>query len=196
MKPRFRTLLISSLACLAGVLSAGGLLNWYLKRDDDKLKKQVEMLTVADDQPSLSEVEVATPKELLSALETPDTFRVRHRVSDIPNSVKIAFAKATQRSTQEDVFSMAEPGAWPWNVGDVILDGLPRRRLKAVAMSASLCLVFYEHGGFAKSDDIAVFRLSGDRVRAIWHSSVASNVASPADLRSAIRAQAYGDQRY
>jgi hypothetical protein len=110
-----------------------------------------------------------------------------YRVSDIPNSVKIAFARATQKSTQEDVFSMAEPGAWPWNVGDVILDGLPRDRLKAVAVSESLCLVFYEHGGFAKSDDIAAFRLSGKGARALWHLTRAPHVANPADLRDAIR---------
>jgi hypothetical protein len=178
------------------VLSIGGWFNWYLKRIDDKLKKQVEMLTVADDQPSLLDVKVSTPKDLLSVLETPERFRIMHRVSDIPNSVKIAFARATQKSTQEDVFSMAEPGAWPWNVGDVIHDGLPRRRLKAVAASESLFLVFYEPGGFGKSNDIAVFRLSGNGARAIWHSTLAPNVANPADLRDAIREKAYGDELY
>ncbi len=185
-----------SLACLAVVLSVGGWFNWYLRRNDGKLRKQLDMLTVADDQPSLLEVKVATPKDLLSVLETPDRFRIMYRVSDIPNSVKIAFAKATQKSTQEDVFSMAEPGAWPWNAGDVILDGLPRRRLKAVAVSDSLCLVFYEHGGWGKSDDIAAFRLSDNGARAIWHSFLAPDVATPTDLRNAIRGRAYGDELY
>jgi len=119
-----------------------------------------------------------------------------YRVSDIPNSVKIAFANVTQKWNQEDVFSMAEPGSWPWNVGDAILDGLPRRRLKAVAVSESLCLVFYEHGGVAKSDDVAAFRLSGNGARAIWHSALAPDVASLADLRNTIRGQTYGDERY
>jgi len=45
---------------------------------------------------------------------------------------------------------MAEPGSWPWNATDVIRDGLPRRRLKAVAASESLCIVFYEHGGLRR----------------------------------------------
>ena len=187
---------ILSLACLAFVLSAGALFNWYLTRDDDKLKKQLQTLTVADDQTSVLGAKVAIPEDLLSALETADRFRVRYRVSDIPNAVKIAFAKATQKSTEEDVFSMAEPGAWPWNVGDVIPDGLPRRRLKAVAASGSLCLVFYEHGGIAKTDDIAAFRLSDNEARAIWHSSLAPDVANPAALRDAIRRDAYGDERY
>jgi hypothetical protein len=196
MKRRFKTLAMLSLVCLAVVFSAGALFNWYLKRHDDKLMKQREMFTAADDQPSLLEVKVATPEDLLSVLETPERFRVMCRVSDIPNSVKIAFAKATQKSTQEDVFSMAEPGSWPWNATDAIRDGLPRRRLKAVATSGSLCLVFYEHGGFAKSDDIAAFRLSGNGARAIWHSSFAPGVANPTGLRNAIRGHAYGDELY
>ena len=196
MKRRLKTLAILSIAALAIVLSASALLNGYLKRIDDRLKKQLGMITVADDQPSLLEVKVATPDDLLSGLETPDRFRIMHRVSDIPNSVKFAFGGATQKSSQEDVFSMAEPGAWPWNVGDAIRDGLPRRRLKAVALSESLCLVFYEHGGLAKSDDIAAFRLSDNGARAIWHSFIAPDVANPADLRSAIRGRAYGDELY
>ena len=196
MKRRFKTLAILSLACLAVVLSVGGCFNWYLKRNDDKLKKQLAMLTIADDQPSLLDVRVATPEVLLSVLETPEKFRIMYRVSDIPEFREdfSAFARATQKSTQEDVFSMAEPGAWPWSVGDAILDGLPRRRLKAVAVSESLCLVFYEHGGFAKSDDIAAFGLSGNGARAIWHSFLAPDVANPAGLRNAIRGQPYGDE--
>jgi hypothetical protein len=104
MNGRFKTLAILSLACLAIVLSAGVLFNWYLKRDDDKLKKQLEMLTVLDNRPSLLEVKVAFPEDLLPVLRTPDRFRVMYRVSDMPNSVKIAFAKAIQKSTQEDGF--------------------------------------------------------------------------------------------
>ncbi len=196
MKRRSNTLALLSLACLAIAVSASALFNLYLKRLDDKLKKQVEMLAVADDQPSLLEVKVAIPEDLRSVIETPDRFRAMYRVSDIPDSVKIAFAKATQKSTQEDAFSMAEPGSRRWNAGDVIRDGLPRRRLKSVAMSQSRCLVFYERGGWGKTDDIAVFRLSGNGAHAIWHSFLAPDVATPADLRKAIRGQAYGDVLY
>jgi hypothetical protein len=195
MTRRFKVLAVLSLACLAIVFSARLLLDWYLKRVDDNLKKRIETLVVADDQPS-PQVKVAFPEDLLSVLQTPEMFRVTRRVSDIPDSVKGAFAKATQKLTGEDVFSMAEPGAWPWNVGDAIIDGLPRRRLKAVAASESLCLVFYEHGGYAKSDDVAAFRLSGDGARAVWHSSLAPDVATPTELLMAARAQPYGDERY
>jgi len=196
MKRRFKTLTILSLASLAILLSAAALFDWYLKRNDYRLNnKQLATLSVEDDQPS-SFSKVAIPKDLLSALDTPERFRITYRVSDIPNSVKIAFAKATRKSSQESIFSMADPKTWPWNAGDALLDGLPRRRLKALAASASLYLVFYEHGGFAKSDDVAVFRLSGNEARAIWHSSLAPDVANPLDLRNAIRGQAYGDERY
>jgi hypothetical protein len=194
MKRRFKTLAILSSACFGAVLCVGAWFDWYLGRDDKQ--KPPEVLSVPNDQPNALGERVAIPEDLLSVLETPDRFRIMYRVSDIPNSVKIAFGKATLKLTPEDMFSMAEPGAWPWNVGDVIIDGLPRRRLKAVAVSESFCLIFYEHGGFAKSDDIAAFRLSGDGADAIWHSSLGPVVVNPADLRKAIRGGAYGNERY
>lgn len=119
-----------------------------------------------------------------------------HRVSEIPNSVKIAFERATQGSSTDEGFAMAEPGAWPFNATDVIRDRLPRRRLKAVATNNSLCLVFYEHGGFGKTDDIAVFRLHENEARAIWHSTTTADVMGPAELRAAIRSKSHGDILY
>jgi hypothetical protein len=197
MTQRFKALAILSLACIGLAFFADMLLDWYLRRDDDNLQKQIKMmLPVSDDQPSRPEVKVSLPEDLLSILGTPGRFRVMRRVSDIPSSVKIAFAEATSKSSQEDVFSMAEPGSWPWSVGDGLLDRLPRRRLRAVAASESLCLVFYEHGGFAKSDDVAAFRLSSNGARAVWHLSLAPDVATPAELLNAVRAQPYGDERY
>jgi len=196
MRRRFKALATLALACLAIGLSADALFNWYLERSDDKLKKEWATPAFAGDQPSLLDVRVPTPKHLLSALETPERFRVTYRVSDIPDSVKTAFAEAIQRSTQEEVFSMAEPKAWPWNATDAIREGLPRRRLRAVAASEELYLVFYEDGGFAKSDDVAAFRLSGNEAHAIWHSFLRPDVANPMGLRVAIRGQAYGNELY
>jgi hypothetical protein len=141
-------------------------------------------------------VKVPIPEELRSALEEPQDFRMGHRVSDISNPVKIAFERAIQGSSTDEGFAMAEPGAWPWNATDVIREGLPRRRLRAVATNNSLCLVFYEHGGLGKTDDIAVFRLHENEARAIWHSTTTADVAGPADLRVAIRGKAYGDGLY
>src|ERR1700735_16804 len=189
MARRFKALAVLSLVCLAIGLSARLLFDWYLKRGDDKLRKQLETLVVGDDEAGPLELKVAFPEDLVPVLQTPEGFRVTHRVSDIPDSVKSAFAKATQKSSGEDVFSMAEPGSWPWNAGDVILGRLPRRRLKAVAAGESLCFVFYEHGGLAKTDDVAVFRLSGNGARAVWHSSLAPDVANPAELLNAVRSR-------
>jgi hypothetical protein len=174
MELRLKTLTLS-VTGLAIVLSAAGAsFDWYIKRDDEKLKKQVSML---------------------AAFDIPDNFRIMYRVSDIPKSVQTIFANAIQESDQEDLFLMAEPGAWPWNVGDAIIDGLPRRRLIAVALSESHCIVYYEHGGRAKSNDVAVFRLSDNGARAIWHSS-RTQIANPGDLRGAIRAEPHGDGGY
>ncbi len=157
------------ISCAAVSLLAYASFNWYLRLKDHQLNEQLKASHVADDAPRILDVKVAMPRELLSALEKPGDFRVGHGVSDIPDSVKNAFAKATQGSSNEHKFSMVEPGAWPWNATDVIRDGLPRRRLKSVATNNSICLVFYEHGGLGKTDDIAVFRIHDDEARAIWH---------------------------
>ena len=196
MQRSSKSLVALAFACLAVALSAIALFNWYLRRSDEKLKEKWVSLAPAYDQPTLPEVKVAIPKDLRSDLEAPDRFQITYRVSDIPDSVKAAFAKATEKSTQEPVFSMAEPKAWPWNVGDAIREGLPRRRLKAVAASESLYLIFYEHGGFGTSDDVGAFRVSGGEGHAIWHSCISGDVTNVIKLRDAIRGESYGDESY
>jgi hypothetical protein len=184
------------MSCAAVSLLAYTSFNWYLKVKDRQLTEQLKASNGADDKPSVLDVTVAIPEELLSALDKPGDFRVSHRVSDIPDPVKVAFAKATQESTTENKFLMAEPGAWPWNATDVIREGLPRRRLKSVAINDSLCLVFYEHGGFGKSDDVAVFRVRDNEAQAIWHSNTDPKIVGPADLRNAIQTQTSGNLLY
>lgn len=196
MNRRLRMVGVVTLVCLAIGLSANALLNRYLRLDHDRLNEGMKTTAVTDEQPSLLDLKVVAPNDLILALESPENFRIMHRVSDIPESVRTAFGKAIQESGRNEKFSMAEAGAWPWNVSDAIRGGLPRRRLKAVAASTGHFLVFYERGGFAKSDDVAAFRASGREAYAIWHSSFNYSVANPAELRIAIRGQKYGDAFY
>jgi hypothetical protein len=184
------------IVCGAALLLVYMSFNWYLKRADRRLDEQIRAGYAADESPSPLDVKVPIPEELRSALEKPQDFHMGHRVSDITNPVKIAFARAIQGSPHDEGFAMAEPGAWPWNATDVIREGLPRRRLKAVATNNSLCLLFYEHGGLGKTDDIAVFRLHENEARAIWHSTTTADVTGPADLRAAIHGKTYGDGSY
>lgn len=122
------------------------------------------------------------PADLLRALERPGDFRISHKVSDIPESVRTAFAKAAKL----DKFEMAGPGA-RWQETDVIeTPPLPWRRLRSVAISSSFVLVFCERGGFGESQNIAVFRLSGSSAEALWHAYVESPVADPTALRREI----------
>jgi hypothetical protein len=122
------------------------------------------------------------PDDLLATLVTPNDFNLHHRVSDIPDSVRTAFAKAAE----EETFSMAEPGG-AWEETDVIRDPrLPQRRLTAVATSGAFCLVFYEHGGIVRSNNVAAFRLSHDGAEPVWHAYLEPSVANPTVLRDAI----------
>jgi hypothetical protein len=131
-----------------------------------------------DTRPRLSSL----PDDLHSALATPGSFSLHHSVSDITDFVRSAFAKAAS----EEAFSMAEPrGAW--EATDVIRDPkLPRRRLTSVAINGAFCLLFYEHGGIGKNDNVVAFRISHDRAEPIWHAYLDPGVANPAGLRDAI----------
>jgi len=196
MKRSYIKLAGALVACVAVSLLAYASFIWYLNQQDGRLTGQLKASQTADESPSILDTKVAMPEELLSALQRPADFRVGRRVSDIPDPVKVAFAKVTQESTDEREFLMAEPGAWPWNATDVIRKGLPRRRLKSVATNASLCLVFYEHGGFGKTDDVAVFRFRNGEAQAIWHSNTNGNVRTPADLRGVVQSQTSGNLLY
>jgi hypothetical protein len=86
---------------------------------------------------------------------------------------------------------MANPNGW-WEATDAILDPrLPRRRLSYVALNGGFCLVFYEHGGFVKTDNIAAFRFSTDHAEPIWHVCVDVYVANPSTLSKAIQEKSY-----
>jgi hypothetical protein len=118
---------------------------------------------------------------LLSAIRSATDFQVWHTIPDIPPFVRAAFAKATHQE-----FSMAEPGA-KWQSTDVVLEpGLPWRRLRAVAVSTKFCLVFYERGGIAKSNIVAVFRLSFRGAEPVWLAYLDDPVADPYGLAVAI----------
>ena len=129
--------------------------------------------------------EFPLPADLLSALNEADDFQIGHRLAAIPDSVKRSFARAADL----DAFLMAEPGG-RWEAGDPILDArLPRRRLVAVATLRSFCLVFYERGGLATTNNLAIFRLNPNGAEAVGHTSQINNpsVFDPASFVSAVR---------
>jgi len=67
-----------------------------------------------------------------------------------------------------------------WEATDVIRDPqLPRRRLTSVAIGGQFCLLFYEHGGIGKNDNVAAFRISEDHAEPIWHAYVTTDVRNP-----------------
>jgi hypothetical protein len=103
------------------------------------------------------------------------SFQLRASVTDIPDTVRAAFVKARGEAS----FLMAEPGA-EWQATDVVLKPkLPHRRLKAVALSQELCILFYEVGGRGHSDHVVVFRHSKDGAELVWRAVSEPAVTSP-----------------
>lgn len=122
------------------------------------------------------------PADVYIALYRPWSFQIYSSVSAIPKPVRTSFAHATNNES----FEMAEPGA-TWQKYDVDLPpGLPRRRLRSVAISDQFCFLFYEIGALGPTDEAAVFRLSSNGAVLVWHTYLHRAVATPSDLLMAL----------
>jgi len=156
---------------------------WYFRRQSAEIASPSSALKQARRRQRWTNITSPLPADLLAELRTPGNFQMRHRVADIPAAVRAAFANATHL----DAFSMAEPGAM-WQATDVVITPpLPWRGLRAVAVSNSSCVLFYEGGGIGKSNNAAVFRFSAGGVQAVGHAFLDAGVADLARLR--IRAE-------
>jgi hypothetical protein len=122
------------------------------------------------------------PDDVRASLKDARGFHLRAAISAIPTAVRASFAKARC----DGPFAMAEPSA-EWQATDVIRKpGLPRRRLRKVALSESFCILFYELGGRGHSDHVVVFRLSPDGATLVWRATLDQAVNGPAALLIAI----------
>lgn len=127
-------------------------------------------------------VAMTPPDDVRVSLMDARAFHIRAAVSAIPSAVRASFTKARG----DEPFAMAEPSA-EWQATDVIRKpGLPRRRLRKVALSESFCILFYELGGRAHSYHVAVFRLSPDGATMAWRAVLGQAVIDPAALLKAI----------
>ena len=122
------------------------------------------------------------PADVRAALAQTNNFRSAGSVTAIPDSARVAFARAVR----DPSFAMAEPGA-KWQSTDVILEqGLPWRRLQAVAVSPEWLVLFYEHGGIGRSYHVCVFRVKADGAELVWRANRARTVVSLDELNRAI----------
>jgi hypothetical protein len=183
-----RIISLALIGCLMILLCAEAGVKWYTGRQDEALKPSPTKIAIMTDQANAAiELKNARPlyplqDDLLAAINMPNDFALHYRVSDIPDSVRTSFAKAAE----EETFSMAEPGG-AWEATDVIRDPrLPQRRLTTVAICGAFCLVFYEHGGIGRSNNVAAFRQSHDTAEPVWHAYLEPSIADPAALRDAI----------
>lgn len=125
----------------------------------------------------------APPADVMEALKVPGAFELRTTTAEIPLSVRTAFAKTTGQTT----FLMAEPGA-KWQSTDVlVMPPLPGRRLRASACSKVFCLLFYEIGGIARMNRVAVFRLNPNDAKLVWNALAFHDADDPKSLLFAIQ---------
>jgi hypothetical protein len=175
-------------------------MNWRLLQLDEALEPSTTRLQDMRDHANATEAEANRPREYalpdqsITALTNASDFRVYRTVAKVPDSVRSAFANAAHQES----FLMADPNG-RWEPTDVIRDpNLPRRRLASVAIRAELCVLFYEHGGIGRNDNVAAFRMSGDHANPIWHAYVAHHVGDPVALAKAVKLNrvAIGKRRF
>jgi hypothetical protein len=186
-------IVVSAVLCLLALPIGTTIFYWRLRRFDEALRPTAAKLESLQAEANAAQSkadqlpEYPLTQELINAFAHPDNFRVHRSVAHIPNSVRSAFAKATN----EVDFLMADPNG-RWEAADVIRDPeLPRRRLASVAISAELCLLFYEHGGIGKNDNVAAFRISDNHAEPIWHAYVPHEVANSTELTKALQEKRY-----
>lgn len=127
------------------------------------------------------------PDDLVRALAEPDAFVLSHKVADVPDAVRQAYA----RESRGLEFAMADPDG-AWEPTDMIRDAsLPRRRLTTVATGKGYCILFYQRGGIARTDIAAVFHLRGNQADAVWRAYVPPNVDTPGALARVLKDNSY-----
>ena len=119
-------------------------------------------------------------------------FAIITSTRDLPQSVKNAFATITGAKP----FALADADQ-KYQATDVIEEpGLPNRRLIFAGVCKDRWFIHYEHGGIGVSDAVLVLDAApGNSIRFVWGGSGFEKAATLNDLRAAIAAGKFADDR-
>ena len=143
----------------------------------------------AKPQPKTSTLTSQDRQHLLS-----DTFQTYRSISAIPTPVSLDPNLLVSTASGERLPSagvppspMAEPGQ-RFQADDMLTSpALPSRRLIFVALSRDLCVVAYEHGGFAHEQRVALFRLTDGRAALVWLGDLPGRLSDLADVKKSVQ---------
>jgi hypothetical protein len=124
---------------------------------------------IPNDSPTLT---TASVEMLLNS-----NFRVVRRVQQIPNVVKESFAALSGRP-----FAMVNPNQDMST--DMMLPGVPNKRLVFLGLSDQTAVIVFEQGGFASSLDAVVFSYA--RGGGTWTVTIDNPVQDISDLKRAV----------
>jgi hypothetical protein len=111
--------------------------------------------------------------------------------ASMPTALKAEFAGVTK----ETQFELADPGV-RWQATDVIVTrGLPRRRLILAGSCGDRWFVHYERGGLATSVEVVIFRTDAKGGVQFEWGGVGYRAKGVDDLRAAIAAGKFDDDR-
>ena len=121
------------------------------------------------------------PASLRAHLKT-ERFQIVTSIRGLPLGVR----DELQALFGSQALDIAEPGT-KFQATDVILDPtLPKRRLVAAGCSTDHCIVYYEHGGFARTWRMALFHWTPAETRFEWGGIAPGGLASIDAVRNAM----------
>jgi hypothetical protein len=118
-------------------------------------------------------------------------FTIVTKTREVPEPVRVLLAALTKT----DGPVLAEPDA-KYQETDVTAEpGLPWRRLIFAGNGKGIYFVNYERGGRGHSYHVAVFEWVPGRISLVWRAVLGKRLGNMAELREAIRAGRYKDDR-
>lgn len=107
--------------------------------------------------------------DLLKHLDT-DKFTEIRSLGDLPASVKAFY---TKQSNVDDIKKVMAEAGKEFQAGcNQMPGGAPSKSFLVGAKSGSLCLVYYQSGGFVLLDTIDMFKTDAELAEKVWSSSM------------------------
>jgi len=118
-------------------------------------------------------------------------FTIVTKTREVPEPVRVLLAALTKT----DGPVLAEPDAKYQETDSIAEPGLPWRRLIFAGNGKGIYFVNYELGGRGHSYHVAVFEWVPGRISLVWRAVLGKRLGNMAELREAIRAGRYKDDR-
>jgi len=151
--------------------------NVFGQLNPDKDSKN-NLIITADGNCTIDTFAILTNKNLLPLIKELESkeLLIYQTIKSIP-----PFINDFLKCSQGGEFTIANPGE-KWQVGDVIIEDLPRRQLIFFGLSDSIALMTYYTGGIGKSEHILIFKIENKIITDFWCGDVLADLLDKAKV--------------